>query len=365
MRANPGNIESLRAALSRLEASTGTLSRAYAELTAEAARLSAELEESHTFLTGVLENLPCAVVVATPQGGVALVNAGARALGVDDAALVRAAAEALSGEPPGARITRAVEGRTLSLAVSPGPGGQTIMTAEDVTELERLRAGARRAERLAGAGGLAAAMAHEIRNPLGGMEIFLSLLRRELADDADTLAMLGHVASGAQAINHVITNVLMFTGEPRPIIERFDARTLLREIFDFARGIFERNRVAPRLAGPHEPLFIHADPGMIRQVILNMIHNAVAAQPGGGFFEASAAEAGGRVEFRFADGGPGVAAAIRDRVFDPFFTTKDSGAGLGLSIVNQIARAHGGFADLVDSAGPGAVFVFSIPSGCE
>ncbi|MBI4829846.1 MAG: HAMP domain-containing histidine kinase [Nitrospinae bacterium] len=365
MSANPGDIESLRRALSRLETSTGALTRAYAALTAEAARLSTELEESHRFLSGVMESLPCAVVVTGARGAVELVNAEARELGADDAALVRAAAAELSGRPGGARLLRAVGGRTLSLAVRPAPGGRTIMTAEDVTELERLRAGARRAERLAGAGGLAAAMAHEIRNPLGGMEIFISLLRRELADDADTLAMLGHVASGAQAINHVITNVLMFTGEPRPAFERFDARRLLREIFEFAHGIFEKNRVAPRLAPPEGPLFVHADPGMVRQVILNMIHNAVAAQPEGGFFEASVTQTGGRVEFRFADGGPGVGADIRERIFDPFFTTKDSGAGLGLSIVNQIARAHGGFADLVDSAGPGAVFVFSIPSRGE
>ncbi len=109
-----------------------------------------------------------------------------------------------------------------------------------------------------------------------------------------------------------------------------------------------------------------ADQSLVRQVLLNMIHNSVGAMPDGGLFEISAkpiqsGSGAKRIEIMCSDTGSGVAEKIREKIFDPFFTTRDSGAGLGLSIVSQIAQAHGGYVDLLDSKDTGAAFVVSFP----
>lgn len=222
--------------------------------------------------------------------------------------------------------------------------------------------------RLSAANSMAAMLAHEIRNPLGSMELFAGLLRREIAGDEDALSLLDRLTSGIAAINNVVSNYLVFTKELKPARNKFDAIPLLSDAMALARAPLDAQGVTVAVSLPDEPMFIMGDPELLRQAVLNLVRNGAQAMPDGGRFTLTAQcvadENGERLEIVVADTGPGVPPDVRDKVFDPFFTTKESGAGLGLAIVSQVAGVHGGWADLLPTDS-GASFVLAIPLAPE
>lgn len=367
----------LQSAFDSLNQSTDRLLAAYEALKSQTVRLDLDLEESRSFLSDILDSLNCGVVVTGLDGKIKLTNPEAVRLGADDSAIIAKWRNEMVGQKPGAGIVRpklgysSPEGKDFLVTASSlnetggGPSG-FVFVIEEVTELNRLKKQSQRADRLAAVGEIAAGMAHEIRNPLGGMEIFASLLRRELEHDDDKLKLLGHVTTGMEAINNVIHNFLLFTKEPKPDRKEFDLRNLILNILDFVKYVFEHNKIEVRASIPDAPLSINADESLIRQAVLNMIHNSIGAMPDGGLFEVEVKRVEGenepeRIEIVCSDTGSGVSEKIREKIFDPFFTTKDSGSGLGLSIVSQIAQAHGGYVHLIDRRGGGAAFVVSLP----
>jgi len=367
----------LQTAFDSLNQSTDKLMGAYEALKSEAVRLDLDLERSRAFLGDILDSLNCGVVVTDLNGAIKLANPEAVRLGVNNTALIAHWKNEMVRDGSETKIVRPKldylnpDGKDFLITVSRlnkssgGPSG-LVFVMEEVTELNRLRKQSQRADRLSAVGEIAAGMAHEIRNPLGGMEIFASLLRRELENDEDKLKLLGHVSTGIEAINNVIHNFLLFTKEPKPDKSEFDLRNLILNILDFVKYVFEQNKIEVRASIPDEPLPINADESLIRQVILNMIHNSVGAMPDGGVIGIEVNCVKGksrpeRIEIVCSDTGNGVSEEIREKIFDPFFTTRDSGSGLGLSIVSQIAQAHGGYVDLVDKKGGGAVFIVSLP----
>lgn len=367
----------LQSAFDSLNLSTDRLMGAYNDLKSETVRLDLDLEESRVFLSDILNSLNCGVVVTGLDGKIRLANPEAVRLGADDSSILANWRNEMVIGDTGTEIIKPKidylnrDGRDFVVTVSSlhktgdGPSG-FVFVIEDVTELNRLKKQGQRADRLAAVGEIAAGMAHEIRNPLGSMEIFASLLRRELEGDDDKLKLLGHVTTGMEAINNVIHNFLLFTKEPKPDRREFDLRNLILNILDFVKYVFEQNKIEVRASIPDAPLLINADESLVRQAILNMIHNAVGAMPDGGVFEIEVDSVKGvngskRIDIVCSDTGLGVSEKIREKIFDPFFTTKDSGSGLGLSIVSQIAQAHGGYVDLIEKRGSGAAFVISLP----
>ncbi len=329
------------------------------------------------FLGDILSSLNCAVVAIGLDGEVYLANRAAGNLAVVENGLINKwLEEAKAGTGGRVKASHKIkwdgpDGRKLSVSVSPlkskdeGKAG-FVFIIDDVTEIARLRKQSMRADRLMALGEMAAGMAHEVRNPLGGIEIFTSLLMRELKGDDEKTKMLAHIATGVQSINNVISNFLLFTKEPKPNLREFDCKKLILDTLEFAGYVFEQNKIIVKSFLPKEEISMTGDPDLIRQVLLNMIHNSTQAMPDGGRFTLSARtvmEEGVRVsvEIICKDTGPGVDPETRDKVFDPFFTTKDSGAGLGLAIVSQIVQAHGGYVDILESPEVGAAFVISLP----
>lgn len=242
------------------------------------------------------------------------------------------------------------------------PSDLPANTDREVT-LHRARQ-ADREGRLSAANSMAAMLAHEIRNPLGSMELFAGLLRREIAGDDDALSLLDRLTSGIAAINNVVANYLVFTKELKPARIRFDAIPLLADAMALARAPLDAQGVSVTVTLPDEPRFILGDRELLRQAVLNLVRNGAQAMPDGGSFSLTTRtavdESGRRLEIIVADTGPGVPPEVRDKVFDPFFTTKESGAGLGLAIVSQVAGVHGGWADLLPTD-TGASFVLALP----
>ena len=231
-------------------------------------------------------------------------------------------------------------------------------------ELEHKNRMLQRKDRLAALGRMAAGMAHEIRNPLGGIQLYASLLERDLAGQGNPLALVRKIQAGSQRLNEIVSDMLAFTGIPTPERRRVTLQPLIASALDYARPRIEAGNVEV-CSGVADWLTVWADGYMLERAILNVILNAVDAMPAGGRLSVSATPDGDGtcVLIRIADSGEGVDPAVQEKVFDPFFTTKDHGTGLGLAIVHRIVEAHDGQITLASSPGEGTTVILSLPTG--
>lgn len=229
---------------------------------------------------------------------------------------------------------------------------------EELGEKNRLL---ERKNRLAALGEMAAGMAHEIRNPLGGIQLYASMLARDLADRDDSLALVKKISGGVKRLEALVTQVLQFAREVHVVAAPMDLAAVVDEAVELAANSLRENNVTCAVNGP-ALLLVTADPDLIGQTILNLLLNAVEAiGPGGGkvsvTFSSPPAESNAK-QFHVAlrDSGPGIAPHVLDRIFNPFFTTKAQGTGLGLAIVHRVIEAHDGSIIVTNPDGGGARF---------
>lgn len=235
-------------------------------------------------------------------------------------------------------------------------------------ELAKKNLQLRRRERLAALGEMAAGVAHEIRNPLGGIQLFASLLEKDLRDRPAQLRLANKIAKGVSSVETIVTDFLEF-GRPRdPESRPVQIGAVIREAIDLAASRAAERRATVEAAGTTD-VEMFSDPAMIRRALLNLVLNAIDA---GGDLSAEPPQAPlVRVTVRrqppehvvvaVTDNGPGVPPELMDRIFNPFFTTKDRGTGLGLAIVHQNAELLGGHVQVANGAGGGAVFSLCLP----
>ncbi|HVO11117.1 MAG TPA: ATP-binding protein [Vicinamibacteria bacterium] len=219
------------------------------------------------------------------------------------------------------------------------------------------------AERLTTVGRLAAGIAHEINNPLEGMKNYLTLARDALAR-GDALAASRHVAATKQGLDRaagIVRQVLAHADPAKAPRTPVDLNQLLRETLGFVRSRKEFRHVAFDLQLAEGELLVHGNPVMLGQVAMNLIVNACEVQPDRGEVRVVSRRVEGRVEAEFADRGPGIPAADRQRIFEPFYSTKDS-TGLGLSICHTIVRQHDGELEVGPREGGGSVFRLRLPA---
>jgi signal transduction histidine kinase len=217
-----------------------------------------------------------------------------------------------------------------------------------------------RKNRLADLGQMASHVAHEVRNSLVPMKLYLSLLRRRIDDDRGSSDILDKVMAGFTALEATVGDLLHFSSQRDPRRERLPLRPLLIEVLQSLEPQFTAQNIWARMDCPQE-LTAMADSDMLRRALLNLLLNALDALPTGGELVITACRTGAGLEIEIADSGPGVPAALLDRLFEPFFTTKGGGTGLGLAIVERIAAAHGGRATVANCPEGGAAFTLIIP----
>ena len=226
---------------------------------------------------------------------------------------------------------------------------------EELGEKNRLL---ERRNRLAALGEMAAGLAHEIRNPLGGIQLYASMLAKDLADRDEALAIVGKISAGVKRLESLVCQVLQFTRDVRVNLQRTDLAGVIQQAVELAsRGMQERN-VHCEVSGA-DRFSVTVDPLLMGQAILNLLLNAAEAIENGGtiFVEfGRSASRGKQFELVVRDTGPGIAPEALDRVFNPFFTTKDTGTGLGLAIVHRIVEAHDGSIVASNGAAGGARF---------
>jgi len=210
-----------------------------------------------------------------------------------------------------------------------------------------------------------AGIAHEVRNPLGGLELYAGLLREGLADQPERLGEIARVEREIGYLKNVVTDFLDFARRPPLVMEAFPAAALLGEIAEISRP----PSGGPVLSVACEPgLLACADRTQLRRALLNLAKNAIgAAGASGRVVLAARAESNApdRIVWEIRDSGSGVPDEIRDKIFTPFFTTRERGTGLGLAFVAEIARDHGDAVSVDRGPEGGARFRFTTAASAE
>lgn len=245
---------------------------------------------------------------------------------------------------------------------------------KDLTRVEQIEERDRLRDRLAALGEMAAAIAHEVKNPLASIEIMAGVLKRQVTDQPEALETLTDIIKEAKMANAIVVEVLEFV---RPIslqVDRVSLDEVLKDSITLAESKMRRGAVSIRTRlAPDVPELL-ADPHQLRQLFSNLLANAFEALGGEGHVDIRAEFVPGeeetagladplppQISVEVRDNGPGIAPDDLERIFSPFFTTKPQGTGLGLAIVRKVVDAHDGRIDAVSAPGRGATFKVTLP----
>lgn len=219
----------------------------------------------------------------------------------------------------------------------------------------------RRKERLAALGEMAAGLAHEIRNPLGGIALYASMLERELAGQTSAVTA-GKIFNGVRSLEILVREILDFAQEDRIDARPCDLGRVLNSVYDAAARLAEECGAVIHLEPPSAGTSVFCDPDRLHRALLNLVTNAVQAAGRDGWVRIAAPAQDDGISIEVTDAGPGIPNEDLNRIFNPFFTTKASGTGLGLAICHRIIEAHGGTIRAGNIAGGGARFVVWLPN---
>jgi two-component system sensor histidine kinase AtoS len=219
-----------------------------------------------------------------------------------------------------------------------------------------------RSEKLAALGQLSAGIAHEIRNPLTSINILIHSLTENLPTEHSRWEDLKVIEEEILRINEIVDQFLRFAKPASPLLEKTNLIPIFEEILQLLRPQIERCRIAVKKEFEPLPL-ITVDKEQIKQVILNLLMNAIQAMTGGGKLGMSGrlSKDGYWVELAIQDSGVGIPREDIDKLFDPFFSTKEGGIGLGLSIAHRIIDQHHGKIEVESTPEKGTLFTISLP----
>src|SRR5688572_4750999 len=358
------------------------------------------VRQQDVFFRHMVGNMRNAVLAIDRSGAIVLINGEARRLFhlVDDDSIVGLPyPDVLHEHPDIVRVlggafemkslpnraelrlksTDTVIGYTLSLVRD--DNGEPVGAAlffKDLTHVEQIEERERLRDRLAAVGEMAAVMAHEIKNPLAGIEVLAGLLRRKVPENADAQALVKDIINEAKMANAIVQEVLAFV---RPVRLQVDCTSLADAISAavvMADGKATRGSILVDIALPPGMPALGADQHQLAQVFCNLLINAYEALEGRGRVEIGArlaqtaadgallpdgTQAVATVVVDVAHDGPGMPPEIAETIFNPFFTTKAQGSGLGLAIVRKIVDAHEGRIDMTTQDGRGTRFRVTLP----
>jgi two-component system sensor histidine kinase PilS (NtrC family) len=266
------------------------------------------------------------------------------------------------------------DGRKLLLGGSVSslrdPSGVTIgkiIIFQDLTAMNEMKESLEKSRQLAFIGEMAAGLAHEIRNPLASISGSIQMLNEDLVRNDTNARLMQIILRGKDQLESFLKDFLLMARPAPGIREALDVKETIRDVIESLRYIPDWNKLLEvNMLFTDDPLFIEANRTEVRQVIWNLILNAVQAMPEGGILrvEARPAEIDGQtgVEIRITDTGCGISDQDRQRIFEPFYTTRDTGTGLGLAVVNRIIVAYRGRIHMQSEPGKGTVFTILLPA---
>ena len=359
--------------------STQTLEESYRKLDEHAQKMSRELAAknrelalTNDYLNSILESMSDGVIASDTQESITTFNRAATVmLGYTAAEAAGQSFQAMFGRQfrlargASSAALRAKSGRFVPVSERDAPIADRegtrlgyVKVFQDLTEIEALREQVRQRDRLAAIGEMAATVAHEIRNPLGGIRGFASLLARDIAEDDPRARLVDKILIGTKDLDRVVNELLEYTRpvdlDPRPVA--------CGEILRAALAYLELDGRAVRVVDETEPsLKVLADLDKMRQVFLNILLNAVQSIEGEGELRITASATSAAVTIAIADTGCGIAPEDVDNVFSPFYTTKEKGTGLGLAVAGKIVESHAGALSVESELGKGTTFFVRLP----
>jgi len=356
-----------------LEESYRLLEQRVRELDQELAAKNRELAFTSDYLNYILEGMSDGVIAVDPDGAVTAFNrAAGEVLGYSpDEAVGRPFREVFSRDFAAANgRARVIEltaknGKRVPVSESDSPlydrAGQRIGTVKvfhDLSEVEALREQVRRKDRLAAIGEMAATVAHEIRNPLGGIRGFAALLARDIEETDPRRRLVEKILTGTRNLDRVVTELLEYT---RPVELRLRS-TSCADLIEAAIGYVELGNRSIEIHNCVEAdVLALADPDKLRQVLLNILLNAVQSIEQSGEINIGTQTDGDMVSVYVKDTGCGMAPEHLEQVFSPFFTTKEKGTGLGLAVAAKIVEGHGGRLKAESELGKGTTLSIYLP----
>ncbi len=399
-------VQTLKDACCRLEGSVDGISDDLENTNERLAVVAKTHADAAAYLENILGNISSGVVAVDCQGKIVLFNSAAAALtgfsteeamgrsyikmlAKDGQEKVTPVFTLATGYPIQQQektlITKTGEAIPVSFSTSvlidrDNRVAGAIEVLTDLRKIKQLEQEASRVKRLAAVGEVAAAVAHELRNPLSGMKGFTSLLERDLAGDEKHLALIRKVKEGIASLEH-IANDLLEAGRPITIerrrVDLVPQMKRVMELFQMAT-VAEGKNIIFRLTPSNTPFFCNVEVERIRQAVTNLVRNAVEAVGNAGtvtielYASRSVANSiahddGGDVPghehayIAVSDTGPGISKDIEKKLFLPFFTTRKDGTGLGLHIVRKIANLHGGEIRYSRTEAGGGRFIIGIP----
>ena len=400
------DLETLQAAFQTFNETTRHLQESYEILQERIKALDLELEQKNieletnlrekeavrNYLNNILQSLTTGVIVVDLDCRVTVFNRSAeRITGLAaEACLTRPLTEAVPIDLFPTMVDRLneSEGRVpvyeeglidadagnLRVRVTASPvqntEGQSIGTmllVEDITQLKQLEEEANRNDRLRAMGEMAAGIAHEIRNPLASIELFASVLKKDLGDDEEHKEIANRIINGVRSMDRTISSLLLFAKSPEPSRQKCDIGELLKSIINSSTHLQVPDNVKVE-CDFNGDIMANADRDLLQQVFLNFIRNGIQAMPEGGTLTlrvepGNDPDASHRrcISTTISDTGVGIAARDRDQIFNPFFSTKHQGTGLGLAIAHNIVKAHLGTIDMESREGHGTTFTVRLP----
>lgn len=375
-------IDQLNEAFQTFAAASKSLETYYGDLKARIAHLSNELEiknrqlndaladaeRSKDYLKAILHNLEEAIIAVDPDGRVTTMNRSAEKLLQTSLAKARgkpfAAIEfSLTSEDTDTVLEAGGKRYTVILSRSDVVDAEgclrgRVILLKDITRLRELELRHERNQRLISMGEMAAKLVHEIRNPLCSIELFASMLEKELTTTSHRDLAQG-ITAGIGSLNTILTNMLFFARPNKAALKAMRLDTVIEESARLLQPMLDSRNV--RLSTSLTARELSGDAELLKQVFMNIMINAVQAMPDGGAIEVRMETGKEAVVVSVNDTGCGIPRRDLERIFDPFFTTKDSGTGLGLVIASNIMQAVGGYIKVTSEPGRGSTFRLSFP----
>ncbi len=393
------NIELLNESINVFNATAHDLEASYKYLQKQVDSLNIELENKNllleknlyenevtkNFLNSILESLPTGVFVIDMTKKLLTANRAMSKLAEknihnikkEDFLKLLEKLKVITNKEPD---TYSVEYKTersnirhLKVSRSPVIGNENeilglLHIVQDVTRTAKIGEQSERDKRLKAMGEMAIQVAHEVRNPLGSIELFASILRNELDCKQDLKKMTDHIINEVKSLDNSISNLLQFTLPQDPVFKDTHINALMLDYIEFMKPLLIKNGVKLLYDEPEHDYIVSADKDLLKQVFLNLTINSFQAMSNGGSFTVkinSCVESNGSgswVEISFQDDGSGIDEETINRIFNPFYTTKEKGTGLGLAIVHNIIEGHNGTIEVRSQKGEGTCFQISLPA---
>lgn len=379
MQQNEENIEALAQALEVFTQTTEKMEEAYRRLETRLTNLDRELAEKNRelavtsdYLKSLLQSMSDGVIAIDTNNVVTHFNhASEIILGYQ--------AEEIVGYPfrdiferdfPAPKMPGAMELKTKSARLVPVNERDSIITNhnnqplgkvktfQDLSELTALREQVRQIDRLAAIGEMAATVAHEIRNPLGGIRGFAALLAQDIDTEDPRHRMVQKILNGTESLDKVVTELLEYTRPVELNLRPYGALDIIEGAMPYLDGQIKNIQIHNHIS---QDLHVLVDPDKMRQVILNILLNSAQSIQGEGNIEITARTESSSVYIAIQDDGCGMDNETLNKIFSPFFTTKEKGTGLGLAICLKIIEGHGGNISSESEPGQGTKITVRIP----